>query len=156
MLTTNLNVLTSAIPLMRISPQNAVRQFRRQAFARKTNSLFVSLLLHLAETEVRRPRTSVLNNRSRPPVQGGMGEGEKQTSKFQLRAAKTSRTLCSLAAGQGKVHLHRRFHFDRFAVEQVRLVLPLLYSFNRRRRQHRMPTDQAEILDVAGFADFCL
>src|SRR5580698_6756582 len=62
----------------------------------------------------------------------------------------------SLASGQAEIHLHRRFHCHWLAVEQVRLIAPLLDGLNRRRRQHRMPTDQLQVLNGPLFADFRL
>src|SRR5579872_6473256 len=66
--------------------------------------------------------------------------------------------LCSpgLAAGQSKVHRNLRLDFDRFAIQNVRLVLPLLYRFDGCRRQHGMATDQTQILDSPIFADLGL
>ena len=62
----------------------------------------------------------------------------------------------SLASGECEVHLYRRFHFHRFAVQQVRLVLPLLHSFDGRGRQHGMAADQTEVLNVTRLADLRL
>src|SRR6266576_996647 len=61
-----------------------------------------------------------------------------------------------LAAGQREVHLHLRINFDRFAVQQVRLVLPLLHRLDRGRSQHRVTADQLQVLDVASLADLRL
>ena len=50
-------------------------------------------------------------------------------------------TLGILAPSEREVYLHLRVDLDRFSVEQVRLVLPLLHGFDRGRRQHRVPAD---------------
>src|SRR5258708_26004595 len=42
----------------------------------------------------------------------------------------------ALASRQGKVNLYFSVHFDRFTVQQIRLVLPLLNHFDRRSSQH--------------------
>src|SRR6267154_3186380 len=42
----------------------------------------------------------------------------------------------ALASRQGKVNLYFSVHFDRFTVQQIRLVLPLLNSFDRRWSEH--------------------
>ena len=51
-----------------------------------------------------------------------------------------------LAARQGEVNLYSGLHSDWFTVQQVRLVPPLLHRFNGSRRQHRMPTDEPQVL----------
>ena len=55
----------------------------------------------------------------------------------------------------GKFEIHQDLSFDRHgvAVEVVRLVLPLVHSFNRRSSQHCIATDDLEIFDVTGLAD---
>jgi len=62
----------------------------------------------------------------------------------------------SLTSGQGEVDLNCCFYFDRLAIQQIRLVLPLLHSFDRRRGQHGMSADQMQIFDRAILADFSL
>src|SRR5579864_6268440 len=63
---------------------------------------------------------------------------------------------CDLTAGKREVHLDLRFHFHWLAIQQVGLVFPLLYGFNRRRSQHGMPADQAQVLNVSTLAYLCL
>src|ERR1700727_1031408 len=58
-----------------------------------------------------------------------------------------------LSARQSEVNLYFRIYFDRFAVEQVRLVFPLLHRLDCRRSQHWMPTYQGEVFDRTILAD---
>jgi hypothetical protein len=147
--TRNFAVLTS----MHVSAQALCGKFARKqlsAFQTRSSS---SWLRYLEE-----PRQGGRERAFEIPLPGhrfgwDKGEGQKHTPKFRLCAA----TNCSgLTSGQRKVHLHRGFHLDRLAVEQVRLVFPLLYGFNRGRGQHGVSTDQAKILNVACLADFRL
>src|ERR1700683_1199982 len=62
-------------------------------------------------------------------------------------------TGLSLASGQGKVHCNFGIHFDRFAIQQIRLVLPLLDGVERALHQHGMPADQLQVFDSTVFAD---
>src|SRR6476646_5382048 len=61
-----------------------------------------------------------------------------------------------LTAGQGEVDRNLGFHFHWLAVQDVRFVLPLLHCFDGGRSQHRVATDQAQVLDRTILADFGL
>src|ERR1700721_1565834 len=90
------------------------------------------------------------------------GEGLNHTSSHTSRRALRlqARTLVTqrrvLASGEREVHLNRSFHLDRFAIEQIGLVLPLLHGFDRGRSQHGGTADQVQILNIPGLADFAL
>ena len=87
---------------------------------------------------------------SRPPIPGGRGRAYA----ISLPSARLGTE--GLASSQGEVHLHLRLNFDRLAIQEVRFVLPLLHGLNRRRCQHRMPTDQLKVLDRPFLADHAL
>src|SRR6202050_4577009 len=59
----------------------------------------------------------------------------------------------SLASRQGKVHRNFRIHFNRFAIQQIGLVLPLPHGVERTLYQHGMPADQLQVFDGPIFAD---
>ncbi len=61
-----------------------------------------------------------------------------------------------LASRQAEVHLYLGLDRHRFAIEQVRLIAPLLHGFDGRWRQHRVPADQLQILNRAILADLRL
>src|SRR4029077_2920139 len=82
---------------------------------------------------------------------GRGGLTHTSTRKFSKPTAQAS-----LAASQREGHLHLRVHFDRFSVQQVRLVLPLLHRLDRGRSQHRVTANQLQVLDVARLADLRL
>src|SRR5580658_7821016 len=63
------------------------------------------------------------------------------------------RTRNSSKSIQLEVHVHRGFHFHRFAVQQVRPVLPLLYRVDCCLLQQRWSTHHAKILDGAALRD---
>src|SRR5579864_8594234 len=87
-----------------------------------------------------------------PTLRVGRGGLAMHTSTINENYANRRR----LASSQREVHLHLRLNFDWFAVQQVALVFPLLYSLDRSRSQHRMPADQLQVLDVACLADLRL
>src|SRR6516225_6978053 len=58
-----------------------------------------------------------------------------------------------LSSTQREVHVDLRIDFDRLVVQQVRTILPLLYSLNGGRRQHRMSPDYVQVVHGAIFAD---
>src|ERR1035438_9875653 len=59
-----------------------------------------------------------------------------------LRKISNCAALGSLTPGEGEVHLHLGLDLDRFSVQQVRLILPLLHGFDRGGSQHGVPADQ--------------
>src|SRR5271166_2312813 len=59
----------------------------------------------------------------------------------------------SLASGQGEVDRYFRIYFDRFAVQQIWLIFPLLDGVERTLHQHRMPADQLQVFDGTILAD---
>ena len=69
-----------------------------------------------------------------------------------FRARSPERGL-GLTASQGEVDRNLGLHLDRFAVQVVGLVTPLLYGIDRRRGQHRVTADQAEVLNRSILAD---
>ena len=48
----------------------------------------------------------------------------------------------SLASRQREIDLNLRLHFDGFAIQQIRLVLPLPYGIHGGLRKHRVPVDE--------------
>jgi hypothetical protein len=74
---------------------------------------------------------------------GGKGRAELLQQRF-LHKPSLYQTAPGrgLPSGQGEVDLYFRIHFDRFAVEQIRLISPLLHRIDGRRGEHRMPADQ--------------
>ena len=48
----------------------------------------------------------------------------------------------SLASRQREIDLNLRLHFDGFAIQQIRLVLPLLYGIHGGLCKHRVPIDE--------------
>ena len=48
----------------------------------------------------------------------------------------------SLASRQREIDLNLRLHFDGFAIQQIRLVLPLLYGIHGGLCKHRVPVDE--------------
>src|SRR4051812_25684248 len=98
-------------------------------------------------------KSGSLKSPSQPPHSGRKGRANAHTfnCKFRKHAAPIR-----LAAGKREVHLYGRFDLDRLAVQQVWLVLPLLYSFDRCWSQHRVTADQLQILNVAVLADLRL
>jgi hypothetical protein len=55
--------------------------------------------------------------------------------------------------GEGEVHRHCGFNLYGLAVQQIRLVLPLLDGFDCRGREHGMSADELDVLHVSRFAD---
>ena len=58
-----------------------------------------------------------------------------------------------LRAGQCKVHRDVRFYFDRLAVQNIWLILPLLYRLNSRGGQHGVAAHDFKILNFSSLAD---
>jgi hypothetical protein len=87
------------------------------------------------------PGTS--ENRSPPPLSVGWG---RTAYTFLFTASDTAHSG-GLASGERKVYLHLRFDLNWLAVQQVGLVLPLLDGFDRRRSEHGVSTDEAQVLD---------
>src|SRR6266568_4398341 len=65
----------------------------------------------------------------------------------------TATLLPSLAPSQRKVDSDLRFHFDRFAIQDVGTVPPLANGIDRRRHQHRMAGESMQFLNGSRFAD---
>ena len=68
--------------------------------------------------------------RTKPPRKSSAASNTH--SPAQPAAAGLRMPAGGLASSQREVHLHLRLNLDRLSVEQVRLVLPLLYGFDRR------------------------
>ena len=66
-------------------------------------------------------------------VFGGMGEGDLLA--YSIIGS-------SLASGQREIDLNLRLHFDGFAIQQIRLVLPLFYGIHGGLCKHRVPVDE--------------
>ncbi len=64
-------------------------------------------------------------------------------------------TSRDLSSGEREVNGYFRIYFDRFAVQQVRFVLPLLHGVQCTLHQHGMPADQLQVLDGTILADLC-
>ena len=77
-------------------------------------------------------------------VFGGMGEGD--LSIYSIIGS-------SLASRQREIDLNLRLHFNGFAIQQIRLVLPLLYGIHGGLCKHRVPVDEVQVLNGTVFAD---
>jgi hypothetical protein len=107
------------------------------------NSRLCAAVVHIAE--------SALRNKNRRPspdfswkaqptaeLQAEIGRARH----FQMQNCKLQNNEGCLAPGECEVHLHLGFNFNRFAVQQIRLILPLFHRLDGSRRQHGMSADQ--------------
>src|SRR5450755_3038574 len=58
-----------------------------------------------------------------------------------------------LASAKVENHGHRRVHFYRLAIENIRMVTPLLHRVHRRRLQQRMSAHYVKVLDASILAN---
>ena len=75
---------------------------------------------------------------------------------MRLREIGTINVNSYLSIGKGEIHIDRRFHVNRFTVQVIGLVTPLLHGFHCGLDEHGMTADDAQILYRAVFADKCL
>ena len=61
-----------------------------------------------------------------------------------------------LSIGKGEIHIDRRFHVNRFTVQVIGLVTPLLHRLESGLCQHWGSTDDLQILNRAILADYRL
>src|SRR5260370_34029901 len=87
--------------------------------------------------------TAASTERFRKPLPATLFWWEGGGPKHTFFAAPDSCPLRgSLAAGEREVDLDLRLNLDPLAVQQIGLILPLLHSFDRSGRQHRVSADQ--------------
>src|SRR5262249_48780111 len=87
---------------------------------------------------------------SQPPELGGRG-GLTHTQKCKIQKRHPTG---GLAPGQREIYLHGGFDLNRLAVQQIRLVLPLLHCFNGGRSQHPGSPCQPQIFQFTPLSGF--
>jgi hypothetical protein len=94
---------------------------------------------------------------SRPRLSSGAQAPQSSGELTLARTAEGGRAhMPALTSSEREVHLYLRLNFDRFAIQQIGLVLPLLYGLDRSRGEHRVPADQLQVLDITCLADLRL
>src|SRR5207248_11646804 len=80
---------------------------------------------------------------------GGMGKADHQNCQNHV----TCTRLRGLASRQREDHRNLCYQFYWFAVQEVRLVLPLFHRVERRWGQHGVTADEPQAFDTAVLAD---